>query len=318
MGGGASILAAAADPRVRTLANLAAAETNPSAISASASLAIPVCLISGSQDTIVPHGNNGQLMYDDAPPPRQLPLILGGYHCGFIDSNSIFCDSGSISRSAPLAITRRLLTAWFNLYLKQDQSVWPLVWGELMISTTDVTTTFDPGVVVEPSAFWVAGHTGTDALVDVVIRNTGALSASYSLFVSEDLWPGLIIPASTGLLGPAEETAVTLAITLPEQTIPSDDRALVSARSDEDGATRGWALVDVHLTPDPDFDLDHDVDLDDYAAFESCSSGPAVPPASGCEDKDLDDDEDVDQSDFGVFQRCISGEGNSADPNCAD
>jgi hypothetical protein len=80
MGGGASVLAAAADPRVRTLANLAAAETNPSAIGASASLAIPLCLISGSQDTIVPPGGNGQLMYENASPPRQLPLILGGHH----------------------------------------------------------------------------------------------------------------------------------------------------------------------------------------------------------------------------------------------
>jgi hypothetical protein len=215
-------------------------------------------------------------------------------------------------------MTRRLLTAWFNLYLKQDQSVWPLVWGEAMISSTDVTTTFDPGVVVEPSAPWVAGHTGTDARVDVLVRNTGARTTSYSLFVSENLWPAFIIPAMTGLLGPAEETTVTLTLTLPEQTIPSDDRALVSVRSDEDGATRGWTSVHAYLAPDPDFDLDRDVDLDDYSAFEYCAFGPAVSLASGCEDKDLDDDDDVDQSDFGVFQRCISGEGNSADPNCAD
>jgi dienelactone hydrolase len=35
MGGGASILAAAADARIKAVANLAAAETNPSAIQAS-------------------------------------------------------------------------------------------------------------------------------------------------------------------------------------------------------------------------------------------------------------------------------------------
>jgi hypothetical protein len=67
-----------------------------------------------------------------------------------------------------------------------------------------------------------------------------------------------------------------------------------------------------------DFDEDGDVDREDYDAFETCASGPAIPLDPGCEGKDFDNDNDVDQSDFGILQGCYSGEDNLADPTCAD
>ena len=51
--------------------------------------------------------------------------ITGGYHCGFNDSTSFFgigCDSGAISRSTQLAITRELLGDWLDATLR-NQSV---------------------------------------------------------------------------------------------------------------------------------------------------------------------------------------------------
>ncbi len=57
-----------------------------------------------------------------------------------------------------------------------------------------------------------------------------------------------------------------------------------------------------------DFDIDGDVDLEDFEIFRACSTGPATgstPP--GCEDADFDDDHDVDLDDFGVFQLNITG-----------
>jgi hypothetical protein len=62
------------------------------------------------------------------------------------------------------------------------------------------------------------------------------------------------------------------------------------------------------------------VDQADFAMFDSCRSGPAVPHngSETCQRADLDGDGDMDQSDFGIFQRCYSGEGNLADPNCAN
>lgn len=66
----------------------------------------------------------------------------------------------------------------------------------------------------------------------------------------------------------------------------------------------------------PDFDRDCDVDLNDYAAFVACSSGPNVALTAGCEGKDLDLDNDVDQSDFGIFQKCLSGRNVTANAGC--
>jgi dienelactone hydrolase len=144
MGGGASILAASADSRVKAVANLAAANTNPSAVAAMDSVTIPISLITGSDDSIVPVGSHGQLMYNNGHSPKQIPIITGAFHCGFLDSDILFCDSGSISRSQQLAITRHLLTAFFELHLKNDLSVWSLIWGPHMLNDSRWSVQIDP------------------------------------------------------------------------------------------------------------------------------------------------------------------------------
>ncbi|HRY71535.1 MAG TPA: right-handed parallel beta-helix repeat-containing protein [Phycisphaerae bacterium] len=66
-----------------------------------------------------------------------------------------------------------------------------------------------------------------------------------------------------------------------------------------------------------DFDVDGDVDQDDFGHLQSCATGPEVPQEEEtCRDADLDHDGDADQSDFGVFQRCYRGAGKPPDPNC--
>lgn len=318
MGGGASLLATAADSRVRTVANLAAADTNPSAINAASLLAVPVCLITGSEDTIVPPQNHGQLMYSAAPPPRQLPLIAGGYHCGFIDSNSIFCDSGSISRAAQLAITRRLLTAWFNLYLNSDQTVWPLVWGEPVLADPQVITTSDSGIVLTFSQNAFVGVRGSGLTGNLTIYNAGQRASRYSAFVEDNQWSVAVMPNQTSLLEPGQGETVMLSITVPADPAGVSDQPLVSVRCGADEATRAFVRLRVDLTTAADFDRDRYVDLADFQAFEECASGPAIPVASSCQSADLDADGDVDQADFGSFQRCYSGESNAADPFCVD
>lgn len=66
-----------------------------------------------------------------------------------------------------------------------------------------------------------------------------------------------------------------------------------------------------------DYDVDGDVDLDDYGVHQLCAAGANVtPPTPDCAAWDLDGDLDVDQSDFGLFQVCYSGSSLPADPNC--
>lgn len=66
-----------------------------------------------------------------------------------------------------------------------------------------------------------------------------------------------------------------------------------------------------------DHDVDGDVDMEDFGWFQTCLSGPQVPPPTfACKCADFDSQGDVDQDDFSIFQRCLSGSDVSADPNC--
>ncbi|HOW72749.1 MAG TPA: glycerophosphodiester phosphodiesterase family protein [Phycisphaerae bacterium] len=77
-------------------------------------------------------------------------------------------------------------------------------------------------------------------------------------------------------------------------------------------------LVDPAIHP-CDFDLDSDVDADDWTLFGGCVTAPGEVPAAGfCTTADLDRDGDVDQSDFGVLQRCFVGSGAMADFACLE
>ena len=129
MGGGCSLLAAQSDPRIRAVIPMAAADTNPSSVAASAGVRTATRLLVGSQDTIVPPAT-ATPMYANLRGPSQLVSITGGSHCGFIDSSIPFCDSGSVSRTQQLAIVRRECTEFLLLYLAGDGTRWAAVWGD--------------------------------------------------------------------------------------------------------------------------------------------------------------------------------------------
>ena len=59
--------------------------------------------------------------------------------------------------------------------------------------------------------------------------------------------------------------------------------------------------VPAYISLPCDFDHDGEVNLDDYAWFEDCMTGPGGGILSGCDSTDLDDDGDVDLADFAVF-----------------
>lgn len=144
MGGGASVVATAADRRIRALANLAAAETRPSALAAMPEVAVPVQLIVGSEDGIVAPASTRQL-YEAARPPRLFTTIVGGHHCGFqTDPFPIGCDRGSLPAAEQMALTQHLLTAFFRLYLTGDGD-WDAVWSGPPDGELRLRQTADPG-----------------------------------------------------------------------------------------------------------------------------------------------------------------------------
>jgi dienelactone hydrolase len=246
MGGGASILAAAADPRVRALAPLAPAETSPSAITAMGGVLVPTRLICGTQDTIVPTASNGQPMYDAAPGPRQLLSIVGGWHCGFVDTPALGgfgCDSGTLTRAAQLAIVRRHLTTFLELHLRGDASRWNSVWGPQALLDGSTQVLRDARCRFSPSAARQAGAAGQVLDFALAVTNQGAQAASYSLFVENNQWPTALSSAQTAVLLPGQSETVHVQVTIPAASAFATDRCLVSARSDVDGQTRCYARL---------------------------------------------------------------------------
>ena len=303
MGGGASILAAERDSRIRVVASMAAAETNPSAVASIAGVQVPVFLIACDEDSIAPPSGHTIPMYDAAFAPRRLPLLEGGWHCGFLDSSFFGCDSGSLPRETQLALTRGLLTAFFNLYLKDDQAVWRDVWGpELYAEPLIDNTRVDAGITLDPSTTSLYGYGGQTVRLDFLLTNSGPLSTSYSIFVEDNAWSTTSSPPQTAVLDPGESATVSVTIEIAEGLGTATDTALLSARSDLDGGTRGYATLITKRRLLGDLNGDDIVDASDFAAFSVCLMGPYVAVSGGCEGADLDFDLDADLADFAAFQ----------------
>lgn len=146
MGGGASFLAAAEDPTIDAIANLAAAETNPSAIGAASDVAIPALLFAGGNDCVTPPEGHQLPMYDAlASDCKTCVEIAGASHCQFA-AYSFPCAFGegscadpTISRSAQQATVLDYLLPWLRYELEGDLPSWA-AFQELLAS--DDRTTF--------------------------------------------------------------------------------------------------------------------------------------------------------------------------------
>lgn len=68
-----------------------------------------------------------------------------------------------------------------------------------------------------------------------------------------------------------------------------------------------------------DFDLDGDVDQEDFGRLQVCLSGPGMAQNEpSCQRMHLDPDSDVDVDDIALFQQCWSGPGTPASADCLD
>lgn len=244
MGGGASILATAQDTRIKALANLAAAETNPSAINVMPNINVPVSLISASADTIVPVSSNGQVMYNSANAPKILPIIQGGWHCGFQDANGFGCDNGTITRNEQLAETRRLLTSFFNLYLKENETHWKQVWGpELTNSLVQAQT--NPGIEINPPTQNVSAPVGINTNFSITVTNRGANPVSFRIFSEQRRWIVVTNPPNTAVLNPNQSATVNFTVRRLWKNPPNLNRIFISVRNNSDNLTRNFAGVNL-------------------------------------------------------------------------
>lgn len=131
MGGGASVLAAAQDSTITAVANLAAAETDPSAIGAAAGITVPALLFSGGNDCVTPPADHQIPMYDAlASDCRTRITISGASHCQFAEYNFTCslgeggCPDPTITRQEQHDLTVSLLTPWLEYALRNDIWAW--------------------------------------------------------------------------------------------------------------------------------------------------------------------------------------------------
>jgi pimeloyl-ACP methyl ester carboxylesterase len=158
MGGGASLLAAALGAQIDVVANLAAAETNPSAIAAAATITQPALLFSGSNDCVTPPPDHQIPMYDALESSCKTWIgIDGGSHCQFAQPNFLCelgeaaCTPPAIPRAEQHALVTQFVSPWLDAFLKADASAWT-TFLDLLVQGVGITTMHDCEVTA------VGGH----------------------------------------------------------------------------------------------------------------------------------------------------------------
>lgn len=140
MGGGASLLASSLDSTITVVAPLAAAETNPSAISVMNQIKAVVYLITAQNDGITPPQNHQIPMYNNALPIKGMPILKGANHTKFMDTRiwDWTDPRGYLTPAEQLRLTRRYLTSIYNLFLKEDTSYFKYAFGLQALNDTSI------------------------------------------------------------------------------------------------------------------------------------------------------------------------------------
>ncbi|MFN8287025.1 MAG: T9SS type A sorting domain-containing protein [Chitinophagales bacterium] len=133
MGGGATFLADAyTNSNVKCYFTFAAAETNPSAVTAAAAITKPHLILSGTYDCVAPPATNQTLMYNALASSCKTQLnITKAYHCAFADNNfncgfgeGTCITAGGLSSTLQQQIVRNYLGPYLDYYLKGVCPAW--------------------------------------------------------------------------------------------------------------------------------------------------------------------------------------------------
>jgi hypothetical protein len=112
------------------MVSFAAANTNPSSITAAQQVLVPTLLFSGENDCVAHPSQHQNSMYDSLVAPYKTQItISGGGHCYFGNSNlnctfgeSTCSPSPTISRTQQQSATIDFLSLWLDYFLKNDCS----------------------------------------------------------------------------------------------------------------------------------------------------------------------------------------------------
>jgi dienelactone hydrolase len=140
-GGGAAVLAAADDSRVRAVATMAASQTKPFATDAASRCAMPALHLGGGQDVVAPPVGHSRLIAANWGGPVQFRSLPKVDHMGFAEGRhwSGLLIPGSSNHGA-LRIARVLLTAFFLVHLAGQDRYRPLLEADVKGATIEDTT----------------------------------------------------------------------------------------------------------------------------------------------------------------------------------
>ena len=127
------------------ISSLAAANTNPSSISAISQIRSPVQLLSGQRDSIASYWTNQLPHYNNAFPFKHIVNLKGGNHSQFhliAGLDDLVDNAATITRAEQQRLTRRYVTSFFNLFLKNDTVYKNYLYGPEAQSDTGVIMQF--------------------------------------------------------------------------------------------------------------------------------------------------------------------------------
>ncbi|MBD3232746.1 MAG: T9SS type A sorting domain-containing protein [candidate division Zixibacteria bacterium] len=209
MGGGASVLAAEANLNATAVFNLAAAETDPSAIAAAGNVTIPALLFAGSDDCVTPPEDHQIPFYNAfASDCKTYIEIIGASHCQFAEYNfncslgEIFCPSPGITRSQQHQIVNTYLIPWLDFALKDDLYSWYQLQA-LLISGDDITYQQECDISSELSIEMIPDNPPVIVPAGGSFTFTGILTNNTAQAQTTDVWIMIDVP-NYGLYGPVK------------------------------------------------------------------------------------------------------------------
>ncbi|MBK6875921.1 MAG: hypothetical protein IPG99_05515 [Ignavibacteria bacterium] len=140
MGGGCSVLAGSFDTSITAVASLAAANTNPSSITAANSIKAPQLYLSGQRDSIASYWTQQLPHYNNSYPFKQIVNIKGGNHSYFHlipGLDDLVDNPATITRAEQQRLTRRYDTTVIMSY--KNFAVRSLLQGFFNESTQQMT-----------------------------------------------------------------------------------------------------------------------------------------------------------------------------------
>jgi dienelactone hydrolase len=140
-GGGAAVLAAADDSRVRAVATLAASQTKPFATDAAARCTMPSLHLSGGQDIVAPSVGHSRLIAANWGGDAQFRVLPKVDHMGFAEGRhwSGLLIPGSSNHGAQ-RVAKVLLTAFFLVHLAGENRFRPLLEADVKGASIEDTS----------------------------------------------------------------------------------------------------------------------------------------------------------------------------------